>query len=213
MAAAATPTDGHAAMASRGARPQQDADAEVEREPAALREDESDEASDEAADPHRGVEVADSGASEVEQVERERDDEHEGGARDDGLRAVHADDESQVAVAENSPEPRAGVAEQRSTLITCRLLRACDRGRVEPDDDRRRPQEGGRVHDVHGLNVGDGEQEAAQRRAEEEADALDRARRDVGSGELAGIARQPGKQRRLRGAEARPTSAVTIASP
>ena len=91
-------------------RPEEHADTEVEREPAALRKDESDEAPDEAADPHGGVEVADSGSSEVEQVESESDDEYEGGARDDGLRAVHADDESQVAVAENGPEPSAGVA-------------------------------------------------------------------------------------------------------
>ena len=174
----------------QGRRPQQNADAEVEGEPAALREDESDEAADEAADPHDSVEIADSGASEVEQVERERHDEDERGARDDGLRAVHADDEPQVAVAENGPEPRARVAEKRPTFIVRRFLRACDRRRLEPDDERRRPQERGRVHDVHRLNVGHGEQEAAQRRAEEEADALDRARRDVGGGELAGIARQ-----------------------
>ena len=126
IAAAATPTVGHAAISEQRRRPEQHAHSEVEREASALRKHESHEAADEAADPHHRVEVADSRAAEVEQVESERDDEDEGRARDDGLCAVDADDEPQVAVAENGSKSRARVAEKRSALI----LRFCGtRGR------------------------------------------------------------------------------------
>ena len=113
---------GHADSRPRGdseqwRRPEQHAHSEVEREASPLRKHESHEAADEASDSHHRVEVADSRAAEVEQVESERDDEDEGRARDDGLCAVDADDESQVAVAENGAKPRARVAEKRSALI------------------------------------------------------------------------------------------------
>ena len=74
-------------------RPEQYAYSEVEREAAALGKNESDEAADEASDSHHRVEVADSRATEVEQVERERDHEDERCSGNDRLGAVHADDE------------------------------------------------------------------------------------------------------------------------
>ena len=120
IAAAATPTLGQAAISEQGRRPEQHAHSEVQREASPLRKHESNEAADEASDSHHRVEVADSRAAEVEQVESERDDEDEGRARDDGLCAVDADDESQVAVAENGAKSRARVAEKRSALI-CRF--------------------------------------------------------------------------------------------
>ncbi len=110
-------------------RPEQHAHSEVEREASPLRKHEGHEAADEAADPHHRVEVADSRAAEVEQVESERDDKDEGRARDDGLCAVDADDESQVAVAENGSKSRARVAEKRSAHILCRSCGTRDRRR------------------------------------------------------------------------------------
>jgi hypothetical protein len=62
----------------------------------------------------------------------------------------------------------------------------------------RGPEAGGGSRGEHYLRARDREQHAAERRAEEEADALDRARGHVRGGELLGRGRERGQQRRLR---------------
>ena len=82
---------------------QPDPDPEIGGEPPAGREDECDEAADEAADPERGVEVADPRVVDTEQLERADDDENGERARDERLRGVEAREHEEIAARRRAP--------------------------------------------------------------------------------------------------------------
>ncbi len=68
---------------------------------------------------------------------------------------------------------------------------------TQREDERGRPEERRRVRREHDLRARHGEQQPAERRPEERADALDRARGDVRCGELGRRPHEPREQRGL----------------
>jgi hypothetical protein len=140
---------------------------------------------------------SDACVAEVEEIERDGNQEHRRGSGDDRLGAVEAHHQAQGAIGQDRFEPDCGLAEKahlRALVVPLRFFGALHglgwSDRADPQDDGRRPDEGRGVEDVDGGDVGNGEEQASERRACEEADALDRARRDVGRCQLSGVARK-----------------------
>ena len=86
-----------------------------------------------------------------------------------------------------SSEVAGGIAWPSSTLGAAATSAGASLGDPDPADQRRRPEERRGVEHDHDRDAEAGDQEAADGRAEEEGQALDRARRAVGGRELLGL--------------------------
>ena len=96
--------DRHASHENEREAEQRKPEREVARETAACREDEGDEPADQPTDSDGGVEEADAGLVEVEQLERRDDDEHVERSGDERLRPVQADERAQVRLPDDRPD-------------------------------------------------------------------------------------------------------------
>ena len=102
-------------------RPEDHPDAEVDRQAATLGEHQRQEAADKGADSHDRVEVSDPSFAEIQQVERDRHEEHERRPGDDRLGAVEADQQAERAVAEDRPEAYRHLRKKPSLGLSSRL--------------------------------------------------------------------------------------------
>ena len=184
-------------------RPEKNADAEVERKPPALCEDERDQPADQTTDADDGVEVPDPRRPDVEQVEADRDDEDGRRPGDDTLRAEEPDQEAKIAVAEDHAEAGARVPDEPLGLrrLSCLLCRHLPRR--EPEHEQHRPEKGDAVDDEDRLDVRNGEQDAPERRPREHPDAVERARGDVRGRQFTRVSRERRQKGGLSGTEAR----------
>jgi hypothetical protein len=126
---------------------------------------------DQPADPHGGVEVADAARAEIEQLESRYGDEDAEGAVHERLRSEEADDQPQARVASDCAEAGARLLEQMGPLVSQRRLRHAQQRR----EHERRPEKRGGGYDEDDPDVRDGDQYPAERGADAEAEALERA--------------------------------------
>src|SRR5262249_21758673 len=145
------------------------ADAECGRQPWPRHDPERGYAAEQAADPDRGREEADTALSESERLEREHDDEDVDGAGDERLHSIQRDD-----------EPKPGVARDRSKagerLPQEALLRRTWRRSpvdLDADEHERGDEEGDAGDREDDLRRREGDQQSADRGAGEDPDALD----------------------------------------
>ena len=208
MAANAGAACGHRQISSSGSAQKQHAHAEVGGQPLRTAARDREQATEDRADAEHGVEVAHALRTVPDDVDRDRDAEHERRTGDDGLRAVDAGDQAEVAVVPDRREardrlPRSPPSARRTSVPVRRCRRRRGRARLDPDDQRRRPQEGQRVHHEDERHVGDGQQQATECRTDEEGDALQGAGGAVGRGQLSRFVDQGRQQGTLRRAERR----------
>ena len=174
-----------------------DGDPEHPREPAPPDEHQREHGSDQPPDPDCRIEVADAAGPDVQQLEGGDRDQHAHRAVDERLSREEADHELEAPVASDRAEALDGFVHDRPWLADQRRLV----GLQQRGQQQRRPDErpgGGREDDP---GVRDREEDAADRRAGAEAEALERARADVGGGQLLGRSRERGEQGSLRGLE------------
>ncbi len=163
--------------------PEHEPDREVRAEAIATDERERAEAAEEPSDPDRRVEEPDARLAEVEQLEGRDDDQHVERAGDQRLRAVEPDDQPQARVAPDRGEACEALA-QHATGARCRFgLRRC---RTDAGEEQRREQERDRGGGEDRVHADQGQQDAANRRPDEDADALDRRQHEVRRGQLLG---------------------------
>ena len=190
----------------QGRRPQQDAVPEVAGDASPTGEQEGDEPADDAAHTEHRAEHADSGLTEIEKIEGDAHLEDERCPGDDGLSGHQPGDDAELGADGDGIEARQRRAEEvRRRLRFIGFVRGGlgrEHGRHrEAGDERRRDEEGHRVDDVDDLHVGDGQEQAGERRPGEEADTLDGRGDDVGGRELERIGRQTREQGGLCGTE------------
>ena len=110
MVASAIATVGDAAMKQEGRRPQHDADTEVRGDPPRIASTSAARPPTNPPTPSIDSHQTDSGVAEIEELERNRDGEHDRRTGDDRLQAVQRRDERQLAPSQRSsgtlPSPR-----------------------------------------------------------------------------------------------------------
>ena len=202
MTATALATLGHAATRSSGAAQKSTPMPKLRARRPRWASSERDEPADEPADPERRVQEAETGVAEPEQAEaRSR---RRRRARRLPRRSARSRDRPGAAgrASRGSRGSRPTPPCRKPPLGVRRLgggrrRLPLPRGRPDAEHERGRPDERDPVEDVDRRQARDGEQQARQRRPGEEADALDRRRRDVRRGELARALGQIGDQRGL----------------
>ena len=162
--------------------PEDDADQERHRQAPAACEVYRRDRPDHAADPDGGIQPTDAGIAGPEHLDRDDHEQYGERTGDECLRREEPEDDPQVAV----PRDRRDAGDDR--LADALLLIAgftVDPAAFQgPEDHDRREPEADRDEPEDGRRRGDGEEHARDRRAEEEAGALDGRGDDVGRRQL-----------------------------
>ena len=158
----------------QGRRPQHDADTEVRGDPPRN-------ASTSAARPPTSPPTPSivcnrptPASLELEELERNRDGEHDRRAGDDRLQAVQRCDERQLASSQDRPEPCRHLVEHPLGSAAFAAGRRIVRRRWNREEHGSRPQERDGVDEVDLLDRRHRQQDRRDRRSDDEADAVDR---------------------------------------
>ena len=154
-----------------------------------------------AADADGGVEPPDTGVAGVEHLDRDDDEQHGERSRDERLRSEEPDDDTRRSPfrGDRREADDDRLAEALLGVLVGLTVDLHARGR--PEDARGREPEADRDEPEHGGRRRDGEEDAGDRGAEEEARSLDRRGDDVRRRQLLGPLDERREDRHLRGPE------------